>query len=186
MIIYVEIHFQIGPREYELILSPDINSSSQHQWFYFEISNMKAGQLYTFNIVNCEKSNSQFNFGMKPVLFSVIEALNKGIGWVRSGKDICYYRNCYSRPNSGKNYFTISFSLNFPHSYDICYLAYHFPYTYSQLIRSIWNWLYTIDQALIYFRADKLCDTLNYNENPLLTITAPDSLKNPIHVSLFR
>ncbi|XP_011503362.1 PREDICTED: cytosolic carboxypeptidase 1-like [Ceratosolen solmsi marchali] len=172
---------QIGPREYELILTPDVNSSSQHQWFYFRISNMEAGHLYTFNIINCEKSNSQFNFGMQPILFSVIEALNGRTGWVRKGKDICYYQNYYYKPNSRENYFTISFSLIFPHSYDICYLAYHFPYTYSQLITSIWKWLHTVDSTLIYFRADKLCDTLNGNENPLLTITSPDSFKNPIH-----
>ena len=38
---------------------------------------MKGGQHYPyiFNIINYEKANSQFNFGMQPVLFSVKEAL---------------------------------------------------------------------------------------------------------------
>ena len=38
---------------------------------------MKGGQHYPyiFNIINYEKANSQFNFGMQPVLFSVKESL---------------------------------------------------------------------------------------------------------------
>ena len=54
---------QIRPYEYDLILSPDVNTNHHHQWFYFEVSNMKAGIKYRLNIVNCEKLNSQFNFG---------------------------------------------------------------------------------------------------------------------------
>ncbi|XP_033221250.1 cytosolic carboxypeptidase 4-like isoform X2 [Belonocnema kinseyi] len=171
---------QIGPREYDLILTPDVNSGSRHQWFYFEVSNMEANISYTFNIVNCEKANSQFNFGMKPILFSVIEAQLGRSGWVRTGTDICYYRNCYQRPGKGKNYLTTSFTVTFPHGYDVCYLAYHFPYTYSQLMTNIWKWMKSTDTAKLYFRAVNLCDSLNGNENPLLTITAPNSVRNPI------
>lgn len=65
----------MGPREYELILMPDVNSTKRHQWFYFEVRNMQQGRPYIFNIVNCEKSDSQFNFGMKPVMYSVKEAV---------------------------------------------------------------------------------------------------------------
>ena len=38
---------------------------------------MKSGDHfpYIFNIINYEKANSQFNFGMQPVMFSVKEAL---------------------------------------------------------------------------------------------------------------
>lgn len=54
---------KVGPLEYDLILMPDVNSSKHHQWFYFEVSNMKADLPYTFNIINCEKQNSQFNYG---------------------------------------------------------------------------------------------------------------------------
>lgn len=49
--------------EYDLILNPDVNTNHHHQWFYFEVSNMVADVPYRFNIVNCEKLNSQFNFG---------------------------------------------------------------------------------------------------------------------------
>ncbi|XP_011867871.1 PREDICTED: cytosolic carboxypeptidase 1-like isoform X4 [Vollenhovia emeryi] len=172
---------QIGPREYDLILTPDVNSGSRHQWFYFEVSSMEANAPYTFNIINCEKTNSQFNFGMKPILFSVIEAQCGRPGWVRTGVDICYYRNCYQRTTRGKTYFTTSFTVTFPHAYDVCYLAYHFPYTYSRLMTNIWKWTKTVSAANVYFRAETLCETLNGNENPVLTITSPDSKTNPIH-----
>ena len=33
----------------------------------------------------------------------------------------------------GKSYFTTTFTIKFEHSYDVCYLAYHYPYTYSSL-----------------------------------------------------
>ena len=143
---------------------------------------MEINTSYTFNIVNCEKANSQFNFGMKPILFSVIEAQLGRSGWVRTGVDICYYRNCYQRPGKGKNYLTTSFTMTFPHSYDVCYIAYHFPYTYSQLMVNIWKWMKSVETASIYFRAENLCDSLNGNENPLMTITAPNSISNPIQV----
>ncbi|XP_043591369.1 cytosolic carboxypeptidase 1-like isoform X1 [Bombus pyrosoma] len=170
---------QIGPREYDLILTPDVNSGSRHQWFYFEVSNMEANLPYTFNIINCEKANSQFNFGMKPILFSVTEAELGRPGWVRTGADICYYRNCYQRPTKGKNYLSTSFTVTFPHAYDVCYLAYHFPYTYSLLMTNIWKWARRVPSNT-YFKAETLCETLNGNNNPLLTITSLDSKNNPV------
>lgn len=49
--------------EYDLVLNSDINSNHYHQWFYFEVSGMRVGTSYRFNVINCEKSNSQFNYG---------------------------------------------------------------------------------------------------------------------------
>lgn len=40
----------------------ELNSNSTFL-FYFQVSNMDAEIPYKFNIVNCEKINSQFNFG---------------------------------------------------------------------------------------------------------------------------
>ena len=54
---------QVRKHEYDLILRSDINSNHHHQWFYFEISGMQAGVRHRFNIINCEKANSQFNYG---------------------------------------------------------------------------------------------------------------------------
>ena len=59
---------QVRQCEYDLILNPDVNTNHHHQWFYFEVSNMEANKPYRFNIVNCEKLNSQFNFGTKGII----------------------------------------------------------------------------------------------------------------------
>lgn len=50
--------------EYDLIMNADVNSNQHHQWFYFEVRDMKLAVPYRFNIINCEKFNSQFNYGM--------------------------------------------------------------------------------------------------------------------------
>ena len=34
----------------------------------------------------------------------------------------------------GKRYYTLTFAVTFPHNEDACYLAYHYPYTYSTLL----------------------------------------------------
>jgi hypothetical protein len=53
------------------VLSPDISSKRHVQWFYFAVSNMRAGVLYTFHIVNFVKKYSMFQFGMKPLCYDV-------------------------------------------------------------------------------------------------------------------
>ena len=63
---------KIGPSEYNLILMPDVNTSKHHQWFYFQVTNMREEMSYTFNIINFEKSNSQFNFGIEMLIKIVI------------------------------------------------------------------------------------------------------------------
>ncbi|XP_075983971.1 cytosolic carboxypeptidase 1-like [Anticarsia gemmatalis] len=173
---------QVGPREYELILMPDVNSTKRHQWFYFEVRNMQQGRPYIFNIVNCEKSDSQFNFGMKPVMYSVKEAVNGRPGWVRAGSEICYYRNSYhyaNQKNHNKCYLTVTFNIEFPHTNDVVYLAYHFPFTYSMMMTRIWQWSLQMPTGS-YLRAEPLCYSLNNNEVPLLTVSAEDTPANPI------
>ncbi|KAH9487523.1 Cytosolic carboxypeptidase 1, partial [Bulinus truncatus] len=169
---------QVREYEYDLILNPDINSNHHHQWFYFEVSNMKQDKSYRFNIVNCEKPNSQFNFGMQPLLMSVMEALDGNPCWARVGTDICYYRNHFIRDANtaggvqGKSYYTATFTINFPHSGDVCYLSYHYPYTYSALMTHLVQWEKQYDASLIYFKNQTLCKTLAGNTVPVLTITA--------------
>lgn len=128
---------------------------------------MRKGQVYRLNIINCEKTNSQFNYGMQPLLYSTREAEEGRPGWTRAGTRITYYKNNFywdptEREKEGrrergkgekdggkgekrKGYHTLSFSLSFPHSGDHCYLAYHYPYSYSMLMVSmcmvvkLWN-----------------------------------------------
>ncbi|CAB4062986.1 AGTPBP1 [Lepeophtheirus salmonis] len=172
---------QVNSLEYNLIITPDINTNNHCQWFYFSVSNTKAGIPYDFNIINYEKKNSQFNFGMQPVFFSSIAALHYGSPfWRRIGTDVGYGKNQYtvSSPNSddsnGKDvYMTASFTIEFPYDNDVVYLAYHYPYTYTRLrvMLDKLKWKQEKDSS-IYYREDILCHSLCYNEVPVLTITS--------------
>ncbi|XP_064147244.1 cytosolic carboxypeptidase 1 isoform X12 [Loxodonta africana] len=183
---------QIRKNEYDLILNSDINSNHYHQWFYFEVSGMRPGVAYRFNIINCEKSNSQFNYGMQPLMYSVQEALNARPWWIRVGTDICYYKNHFSRSSvaaggqKGKSYYTITFTVSFPHKDDVCYFAYHYPYTYSTLQMHLQKLESAHNPQQIYFRKDVLCETLSGNSCPLVTITAMPESNYYEHICQFR
>ncbi|XP_076065569.1 cytosolic carboxypeptidase 1-like isoform X3 [Oratosquilla oratoria] len=176
---------QVASHEYDLILNADVNSSHHHQWFYFEVSNMEAKTPYLFNIINNEKSNSEFNFGMKPVFFSVKEAMRGRSEWVRLGTDICYHKNHYSRipkqvanvkhkKTSNKCYYTATFTVIFPHANDVCYLAYHYPYTYTQLQVYLSKLEKQPLPPSVFYSNQVLCHTLGGNPVPLLTLTRTD------------
>ncbi|XP_038558946.1 cytosolic carboxypeptidase 1 isoform X1 [Micropterus salmoides] len=182
---------QVRKYEYDLVLNSDINSNHYHQWFYFEVSGMRVGATYRFNIINCEKSNSQFNYGMQVLMYSVQEAISGRPRWVRTGTDICYYKNHFARSSiaaggqKGKSYYTMTFSTSFSHKDDVCYFAYHYPYTYSTLKMHL-SKLEALRTPQIYLRQDILCETLGGNSCPLLTITAmPESNSND-HICQFR
>lgn len=182
---------QIRKYEYDLVLNSDINSNHYHQWFYFEVSGMRVGTTYRFNIINSEKSNSQFNYGMQVLMYSVQEAISGRPRWVRTGTDICYYKNHFARSSiaaggqKGKSYYTMTFSTSFSHKDDVCYFAYHYPYTYSTLKMHL-SKLEALRTPQIYLRQDILCETLGGNSCPLLTITAmPESNSND-HICQFR
>ncbi|XP_044051754.1 cytosolic carboxypeptidase 1 isoform X1 [Siniperca chuatsi] len=182
---------QVRKYEYDLVLNSDINSNHYHQWFYFEVSGMRVGATYRFNIINCEKSNSQFNYGMQVLMYSVQEAISGRPRWVRTGTDICYYKNHFARSSiaaggqKGKSYYTMTFSTSFSHKDDVCYFAYHYPYTYSTLKMHL-SKLEALRTPQIYLRQDTLCETLGGNSCPLLTITAmPESNSND-HICQFR
>ncbi|XP_062856327.1 cytosolic carboxypeptidase 4 [Trichomycterus rosablanca] len=174
--------------EYDLILNADVNSSAHHQWFYFEVSGMEVNVSYRFNIVNCEKSNSQFNYGMQPVVYSVREALEGRPHWVRAGTEICYYRNCFCSGGFGRRqcFYTLTFSLTFRHPDDVCYIAYHYPYTYSALQSHLQVHQRSVDPRKIFFRQQTLCNTLGGNACPLITITAAPKTHSWKHLHQLR
>ncbi|XP_071401439.1 cytosolic carboxypeptidase 4-like, partial [Centroberyx affinis] len=165
---------QVRRYEYDLILNADANCSQHTQWFYFEVSNMVANVPYRFNIINCEKTNSQFNYGMQPVLYSVREALEGRPHWVRTGTEICYFRNhfCPARGRKRATFYTLTFTVTFKHNEDVCYLAYHYPYTYSALQAHLQVLQRLVDPAKVFFHQQALCTTLAGNVCPLVTITA--------------
>ncbi|XP_023599815.1 cytosolic carboxypeptidase 4-like [Myotis lucifugus] len=131
---------QVREFEYDLLINTDINCTQYQQWFNFKVRGMRAATPYRFNIINYEKPNSQFNYGMQPTMYSVKEALLGRPTWKRTGYEICYYKNHYreSMAVTGgtprKCYYTLTFSITFPHRGDVCYLAYHYPYTYTALM----------------------------------------------------
>uniref|UniRef100_A0A8C8BMK7 ATP/GTP binding protein like 1 n=1 Tax=Otus sunia TaxID=257818 RepID=A0A8C8BMK7_9STRI len=175
---------QVREFEYDLIMNADVNSNQHHQWFYFEVRDMKLAVPYRFNIINCEKFNSQFNYGMQLVMYSVKEALQGRPRWLRAGHDICYYKNHYRCSAAagggvrGKFYYTLTFSIKFPHKDDVCYLAYHYPYTYSTMMSHLDILEQNRNPKKVYWRQQTLCQTLGGNLCPLLTITAmPESKK---------
>ncbi|ELW70719.1 Cytosolic carboxypeptidase 4 [Tupaia chinensis] len=183
---------QVREFEYDLLINADVNGSQHQQWFYFQVSGMKPAVSYRFNIINCEKPNSQFNYGMQPTLYSVKEALLGRPTWVRTGYDICYYKNHYCQSPAarggipGKCYYTLTFAVTFPHNEDVCYLAYHYPYTYTALMTHLDILEKSVNPKHIYFRQEVLCQTLGGNPCPLVTITAMPESNSTDHLEQFR
>ncbi|XP_031426873.1 cytosolic carboxypeptidase 1 isoform X2 [Clupea harengus] len=182
---------QVRKYEYDLILNSDINSNHYHQWFYFEVSSMRVGTPYRFNIINCEKANSQFNYGMQVLMYSVQEAISGRPQWGRTGQDICYYKNHFSRSSiaaggqKGKSYYTMTFTVTFQYKEDVCYFAYHYPYTFSTLKMHLQKLQEKCADG-VYLREDVLCETLGGNPCPLLTITAMPDSANTTHINQLR
>ncbi|XP_060741894.1 cytosolic carboxypeptidase 4 isoform X1 [Tachysurus vachellii] len=178
----------IRRHEYDLILNADVNSSTHQQWFYFEVSGMMVNVPYRFNVINCEKSNSQFNYGMQPVVYSVKEALEGRPQWVRTGSEICYYRNHFqlSKGHRGHCFYTLTFTITFSHEDDVCYVAYHYPYTFSALQSHLQMMQHSIDPQKIFFRHQILCNTLGGNACPLITITATPTSHTYKHLHQLR
>lgn len=173
---------QVGPNYYELILSPDINQKKEHyQWFYFEVSNIVNDIVYTFEIINCLKATSMYSKGMQPVMYSVRDALAGQPGWVRAGESVCYYRNLYTTGDCcevddctrrKRDFYSIRFNVTFQNKGDVCYFAYHFPYTLSYLKATISRCLSRICGGL-YYSNDVIGKSLGGNPVHLLTVTAP-------------
>lgn len=62
---------------------------------FFKFSKKKLLKfcLNSFSIVNLIKSDSLYNEGMRPLMYSTTEAKNKQIGWRRCGDNIIYFKN---------------------------------------------------------------------------------------------
>eukprot|EP00939_MAST-03C_sp_MAST-3C-sp1_P005554 g5554.t1 len=166
---------QIFNDEYDIVLKTDINTNRHTQWFYFECRNTRAKRKYKFNVVNLLKSDSLYNQGMRPLLYSERLAKEKGVGWHRCGGDICYYQNntTYGRTrrrSGDKSFYTFTFTTDLPFDHDTVYFAYCYPYSYTDLQR------YLLDLEKDPIRAEcvrrrTLCSTLAGNSCDLITIT---------------
>ena len=71
---------------------------------------------------------------MKISLYSQIKSEKEHIGWYRDGRNISYYANGIRKNEiSNKSLFTLSFTIDFQYDNDIVFMAYSYPYTYTNL-----------------------------------------------------
>ena len=160
-------------QEYDLVLRNDINTSGNIQWYYFAVTTPAAAHAYPltvrFNIVNLQKNDSLYNYGMKPVVFSSNKA---SLGWHHAGSDICYYNNGtkYGRKRIKYRY-TLAFTHTFVDPNDKVFFAHCYPYTYSDLQQYLVK-LESDERVSNLMHRNLLCTTLGGNRCDLLTITS--------------
>ncbi|KAI9362059.1 hypothetical protein DFJ73DRAFT_891664 [Zopfochytrium polystomum] len=201
----LQLAIQVGDHEYDLILQSDIGAAPgrHNQWFFFSVGNMDT-ERYKFNIINMTKGTSQFGEGMQPVVLSSVDGI-----WRRLGDSVCFARNHYRRvpdwkreaspasllkvprtpPHFTSTYSTLSFCLTGSRG-DTLFVAYHYPYTYSDLCRFLdciqqqggadysESVTSSDSQNCVAFdercRRQTLCKSEGGNDVELLTITAWD------------
>ena len=112
--------------------------------------------------------------GMRPVVYSCMDAGTRGIGWLRSGSDISYYSNTHQRNNTcgegNTQYYTLSFTVEFQHVKDTVLIAYSYPYSvsdYKAHMKEILN----RPSACDIIRSSRLCTSLGGENCDLLVIT---------------
>ena len=192
---------------YDLYMHSDLYTTGSSQWFYFSVSNVKAGQEVTFNIKNFGKTDSLYSDGMRPLLYSS----KSEQGWVRCGTNIRYTQsgtpttNCAGGEDKDANdasnsanppkksisnisgQYSVSFTHTFEYSDDLCYFTFCHPYTYTDLQNYLID-AQTDDNKSKRFRRTTLCNTIAGNACDLLTITAPcesiEDLKSRVVVIL--
>ncbi|XP_042648616.1 cytosolic carboxypeptidase 3 isoform X2 [Tyto alba] len=156
--------------EYQLTLHTDLYTSRHTQWYYFRVSNTQAGVPYRFTIVNFTKRNSLYKRGLRPLLYSEADAEKHKVGWRRTGNEIKYYKNNVGQGR--RQYFSLTWTFQFPHDQDTCYFAHCYPYTYSNLQ----EYLVAISKDPVKSKFCKrhiLCHSLAGNTVYVLTITNP-------------
>uniref|UniRef100_A0ABM5GF80 Cytosolic carboxypeptidase 3 isoform X1 n=1 Tax=Pogona vitticeps TaxID=103695 RepID=A0ABM5GF80_9SAUR len=161
---------KISDFDYQLTLRTDLYTKKHTQWYYFQVTNTQAGIPYRFTIVNFTKPTSLYNHGMRPLLYSEAEAKIHKVGWQRTGDEIKYYRNNHSQ--NGHQYFSLTWTFQFPHNRDTCYFAHCYPYTYSNL-QDYLSAIATDPKRSKFCKIRILCHTLARNIVYVLTITNP-------------
>lgn len=179
---------QVGDASYDLILRADVHTQGHVQWFYFAVANTHPADLVRlseqgvvvpavrvqFNLINFTKPDSLFNLGMRPVIYSVRDSCEKGVGWVRAGSEITYYPNAYQRcSKDGEGttcYYTLSFTIEFHHPKDTVLVAYSYPYTLSDYRMHIREVL-ARPQSDSVIKKLKLCTTVGGEDCDLLVVT---------------
>ncbi|XP_054947487.1 cytosolic carboxypeptidase 2 isoform X8 [Physeter macrocephalus] len=79
---------RVNTYEYELTLRTDLYTNKHAQWFYFRVQNTRKDVTYRFTIVNLLKPKSLYTIGMKPLMYSQLDASTHSVGWRREGNEI--------------------------------------------------------------------------------------------------
>lgn len=117
-------------------MANDVNSIGNNQWFYFSVTNMVQNKDYVFSVVNYTKSDSLFNYGMTPAVYSMAENNNvfgSEKGWKRQGKDVSYKKGKIPKENSRHMYSKLSFKISTSFEKDKLYIAHSYPYSFEKL-----------------------------------------------------
>ena len=97
------------------------------------MANLPPKTKIKINIVNMLKSDSLFNYGMQPCIFSTEAEKKNGQGWFRAGGNIKYYRNQNRVDGSNRFYYTLTFTISTPYEGDTLKIAQCYPYTVNDL-----------------------------------------------------
>lgn len=160
---------RVGPSEYNLLLSFDVNTRGHTQWFYYRVTAMERNVPYRFNILNLQKNHSLYEDGLQPIIYSKKKAEEEGIGWHRAGYRIVYGSNKVKRKKG--TYRSLTFTLEFPYDDDTVYIAHCYPYRFSDLQVDIEDWE-NRPGARSFLKKRTLCKTIGGHDVTVLTITA--------------
>ncbi|MBW03617.1 Cytosolic carboxypeptidase 2, partial [Eschrichtius robustus] len=156
--------------EYELTLRTDLYTNKHTQWFYFRVQNTRKDVTYRFTIINLLKPKSLYTIGMKPLMYSQLDASTHSIGWRREGDEIRYYRN--NTEDGQQPFYCLTWTIQFPHDQDTCFFAHFYPYTYTDLQCFLLSVANSPVQSQ-FCKLRTLCRSLAGNTVYLLTITNP-------------
>ena len=157
----------------------DTNTLGHTQWFYFKVSNTRAGVPVKFNIMNYSKPDSMFNYGMKVSVYSDKQADAGKAGWHRACSDISYFKNQVRKDfNFVRYYYTLTFTYEFEHDNDNVFFAYCVPYSYTDLSNDIMR-IERDKRRQCLMQRSTLCKTLGGVNCEVLTITEQQSDKIP-------
>uniref|UniRef100_A0A8C6CW52 Cytosolic carboxypeptidase 2 n=1 Tax=Moschus moschiferus TaxID=68415 RepID=A0A8C6CW52_MOSMO len=161
---------RVNTFEYELTLRTDLYTNKHTQWFYFRVQNTRKDVTYRFTIVNLLKRKSLYTVGMKPLMYSQLDASTHSTGWRREGDEIKYFRN--NTDDGQQPFYCLTWTIQFPHDQDTCFFAHFYPYTYTDLQR----FLLSVANSPVksqFCKLRTLCRSLAGNTVYLLTITNP-------------
>uniref|UniRef100_A0A2I3HAM5 Cytosolic carboxypeptidase 2 n=1 Tax=Nomascus leucogenys TaxID=61853 RepID=A0A2I3HAM5_NOMLE len=161
---------RVDTYEYELTLRTDLYTNKHTQWFYFRVQNTRKDATYRFTIVNLLKPKSLYTVGMKPLLYSQLDANTRSIGWRREGNEIKYYKN--NTGDGQQTFYCLTWTIRFPYDQDTCFFAHFYPYTYTDLQCYLLSVANNPIQSQ-FCKLQTLCRSLAGNTVYLLTITNP-------------